>query len=374
MNGFKWPGRRHVAAETPTQFAERLERVHADPRLVHTTETSASEPAREAGVDEKAQAAMEALRARVAAAKVAPVAPPVRPVREAVVDRDELVRRQIEMVLAERERREVVAAARAELKRREAQARGGPCQFCGLTMSWEPGDDGEPVGRWYDDGKTCTWCDSDRIDFPGPTGKLSDLEHRVRVLTKYVVPGTGWRGQYLLDRCRGFRWWRDTPGAATVQDSGDRFAYVDRAALAAVLEPPPVRYETREPCRRCGVPDRWVLTRGYSGFGHTATAVESWKCTACNDASDPVWLICRFTGLAPWKVESLGTAAAGVFGVGWWADDAAGGSADPPQPCATAFAYIDQAAARRAAWRLFQRERDYGNPAFWQAARDAAGA
>lgn len=373
MNGFRWPTRRSVAPETPLQLAERLPNLRADPRLVHTSETP--EAAGEAGMEGPSQAeraaAMEALRRRVDARRAAPVVP-AGPATS--VDLGAAVDAAVRKALAERDRAEADAkrrrsaeAARREREEREAAARGGPCQFCGLVLSWQKGDNGERVGRWYDNGKTCAWCELDRANFAGLGGGRSDPEHRIEVLKKHLVPGTEWRGQHLLDRCRGFRWWRDTPGAVGVETPGERFAHVDRAALAATLEPPEQKPVTRDPCGRCGCSHLWLLTHGVQGHGPQQVLTEEWACAGCRGFGSLVEVIGWRIQMPTWVLETLGAGMSRMLGAYWWNEDPS-----HPRPCTSPFDHIDWNAVRRNAFAVFPNERQWGNVTAWEQAKAAA--
>lgn len=136
----------------------------------------------------------------------------------------------VNRALAERDRRQAEAAAQAERDRAEALAHGGPCRYCGVTMSWEHDPEHDrAIGRWYAD--VCAWCEDDRAwGIAGRTdSELRDLV--LRRLLPYDL--TREYGLGFLAEAAGFRWWREVPGAPS--SATERFAYVDREALAARL-------------------------------------------------------------------------------------------------------------------------------------------
>jgi hypothetical protein len=297
--------------------------------------------------------------------------PPARPAPPQVASIDQAtLDAAVEKALAERERQAAIAAAKAERERQEAVATGGPCRYCGITRSWEHDPETDrPIGRWHDDGRICAWCEADRVW--GITGR-TDHEHRIAALRSLLPPEvTKWWADHALPERTGFRWWVETPGAATSET--DRFAYVDREALAARLADKPIQYETREPCRRCGCPHMW---RHGTAVAPGNAIVETVECVGCRKVADLVYLTMWATGLSRPSVENLGTVAERVLGVHWWSDDPNGGAADPPRPCTIPFAYIDRQAARRRAFEVFGREDwaelRFGNPSAYAAARAAA--
>lgn len=360
MNGFRWPGQRRVAPETPLQLAERLPNLRTDPRLVHTSETS-PEPAGEAGVEGPSEvdvaAAMAALRRRVEATRTAPVVP-VRPVAEPLT-----VEQMIAAEFDRRERERAEAAERAERQLQHALAQGGPCRWCGATASWERDEHGTPMGKWYS-GPECASCNSDRAEWP----KSTDLDRRLAVVNKLLPRDVTkwWTAEYLLERTH-FKWWSETPGAVT--SDRERFAYVDTAAMVEALTTKPVEYETREPCQRCGCPSRWMWTRSYQVAGSGHVAVEQWTCKGCHEVDDILALTSRVIGLGMPTIDSVGTLAGKTLGVTWWADSPDGGKADPPRPCETPFGYIDWDAVRRNAFEAFPGERQWGSVTAWEHAR-----
>lgn len=273
----------------------------------------------------------------------------------------------VERVVGEREHRQAEAAARAEQQRAVALAVGGPCQRCGVTRSWEHDPEADrDVGRWY--GSTCAWCESDRAW--GVAGR-TDVEHRELVVRRLLpAETTSGYGFGYLAQTSGFRWWHETPGAPTSPTV--RFAYLDRDELAARLADRPPAFTNREPCRRCGCPGLW--THGTSHDPHRGT-VEVWTCAGCGRFHDLVDLAAWASGLNRPAIEDLGIAAERVLGVHWWADDPAGGAADPPRP-GPPFAYLDRRAARARAWEVYGTgdwaERRFTGPAAYAAAREAA--
>jgi hypothetical protein len=129
-----------------------------------------------------------------------------------------------------------------------AKSKGGPCQFCGTTVSWErPG-----VGGWLQLGgaPVCHICAADRGGLAG-----DDREHRIRacdlILGDYPAPpdaGAGpptvrarWWPDYKAD---AMRWWFEVPGARPGQGA-KRFAYTTAAELTDRLY-----RETREQRKR----------------------------------------------------------------------------------------------------------------------------
>lgn len=376
MNGVRWPGRVQVVAPTPAELGERLRRrrggqvgqvpgvVEVSPPVPVNVDVDQAPPVVE-DPQVARQEAMDALRQRVKSHQVVPVATSTG----AGAAEPSSLEDRFDAWLKAREHREAEDAARRAREERERAAVGGPCQFCGLVRSWERGEDGHPVGHWYDDGRTCTWCQGDRSDFG-----VTELEHRAMVLRKLIPEDVVkfWDDKHLLEKCAGFRWWRDTPGATTGEHVGERFAYADQDGLTAALRPAPLQQVTRDPCPRCGCPSRWMWTRGYQGVGYTAVTVETWQCDGCRHVADLTDLMGRLSGLGLPAVESLGPAAGVVLGVAWWRDAPNGGGVDPPCPSAEPFGYVDRGAVCRRALELFPNGRHWRSVSALVRARELA--
>jgi hypothetical protein len=287
----------------------------------------------------------------------------------------ELVAAEVARLLAtqerervDRERRVALAAAAAERAERERLARGGPCQYCGITESWARDPTGGPnYGRWH--GDVCNWCQATRTRFAARPG--SGEAHRDHVV-RDLLPVEVTKGKFMPDdllKRSGFRWWSETPGAPT--SARKRFAYVDMGELVGRLEVKPVQYETREPCPRCGCPDMWFLALGYTAFKDALLPHEVWTCTGCRGWIDLAQLVERRIQLRRSAFEGLGPVAGKVLGVAWWAESPEGGLADPPRPCGVPFGYIDWSAVRHRAVEIFPGERSWGCTAAWEQARAA---
>jgi hypothetical protein len=279
----------------------------------------------------------------------------------------------VDRVLADRERRQAEAAAQAERERAEALAIGGPCKYCGITTSWEHDRVADrPEPRWY--AGVCAGCNGD-AQWTDAGVARTDGERRDAVLRRLLPPEvTRWHALGYLAERSGFRWWHEVPGAAT--SATERFAYVDRHALAARLAPSPPQYEAGDPCPRCGVQSLWRTVSGpASAYDPHSGTVEVLHCAGCGRFAELEDLAVWATGLTRHAFRSLGQAAEAVLGVHWWAEHPAGGRAKPPQPCTTPFGYLDRAAARAAAYRVLGRgawaELAFGGPIAHQAARAA---
>jgi hypothetical protein len=305
------------------------------------------------------------------------------------VDVDALARQVREHEARERRQAEATRLAR--------EVTGGPCVYCGTTLSAyrEPGRRGTVRGVWFTapGGKACSACDLERRG-----GRYADApllppeQHRARVLYRLLPElDRRWLPQHAVPRS-GFRWWHETPGARPAPPPGDqRFAYLDLDALRAALAPAPAPLETREPCLRCGLADRWrsrEVQRGWvyadTGASHPANPLRIetvWECAACASLPESLdELAARLVGLNP----QPGLAA--QLGLTWHADR-------PPERVrllarvrpspATPFAWWpprQQLQAR--AWALYgpqpgewerQAERRWHSLAAMRSARQAAG-
>jgi hypothetical protein len=231
-----------------------------------------------------------------------------------------------EAVARARRRAELVERARGEFADARAlaeRARGGPCCYCGVVVSyagWHTGTAG---------GQCCGRCKDDRRDPIGLGAVDGDPAHRWRVLLRLLPELQGrWLPEYAMPRSR-FAWWHETPGAPA---GGAPFAYVDREQLRANLRPPaPAPLARREPCPRCGMADRWrreerpVRTElwdrpGPVPFGATPPElVETWTCTACQGWPESLDECAALAaGVKPYGSHLYGLAER--LGVGWWAD------------------------------------------------------
>jgi hypothetical protein len=151
-----------------------------------------------------------------------------------------------------------------------AKATAEVCSRCGCRESWlRPGK-----GGWHRDqhGAVCHPCDLDRRSFRRPDGAImGDDEHRARVIAELIGPERArWQWPPLLvARARELLpWWCEVPGARP-GTGAERFAYVDREALAASLRakpPPPPELVKGPKCPKCKTRDRWeVIERPVSG-------------------------------------------------------------------------------------------------------------
>ena len=226
----------------------------------------------------------------------------------APVDVGALARQVREHEAAERQRAEAARLAR--------EARGGPCVYCGATLSAyrESGRRGTVRGVWFTapGGKACSACDLERRG-----GRYADApllppeQHRARVLYRLLPElDRRWLPEHAVPRSR-FRWWHETPGARPAPPPGDqRFAYLDLDALRSALAPAPAQLATREPCPRCGLPDRWrsrQVERGSvyadTGASHPADPLRMetvHECAACYHLPEGLdELAARLVGLNP---------------------------------------------------------------------------
>jgi hypothetical protein len=157
----------------------------------------------------------------------------------------------------------------AETARLAREVTGGPCVYCGVTVSAQREGPHAPLrGVWHSaaGGRCCARCNLDRRNGFIDGAIQPDSEHRARVLYELLPElHRRWLPQFAVPRS-GFRWWHETPGARPAPPPGDaRFGYVDRDALRAALEPALAPLETGEPCPRCGIADQWrsrSVTRG----------------------------------------------------------------------------------------------------------------
>jgi hypothetical protein len=131
------------------------------------------------------------------------------------------------------------------------KARAYTCSRCGAGESWRAGR-----GLWFHDdrGPVCSACDLDRRSFQRPDGAISsDAEHRARIIAELIGPELAryqWPPLLVARAPELLPWWHETPGAR----AGERFAYVDREALAASLHappPPPPKLHSRGRRYRC---------------------------------------------------------------------------------------------------------------------------
>jgi hypothetical protein len=156
------------------------------------------------------------------------------------------------------------AERKAEAER--AKATAYTCSRCGVGVSWRAGK-----GWWFQDqhGPVCSPCDLDRRSFQRPDGAiLGDAEHRARVIAELIGPEQArfqWPPFLVARAPELLRWWCEVPGTPP----GERFAYVDREALAASLKakpPPPPELVRWRKCPRCKARDCWqAIERPVSG-------------------------------------------------------------------------------------------------------------
>lgn len=196
--------------------------------------------------------------------------------------------------------RQAEARAAAEEEAMWQRLRGGPCLWCGASISGAPDDHGQLQPAWYDkrvtdhprrrgvdyQGVECRWCNSQRASLRRPND-----EWEWACAAAEEVLGQSLSESDLNVVARDWRWWYQcgAPG-----NDAARWAYVDRAALlAAIEEGIEPEYTTRaESCPSCTANDRWewlidpvfmteVAVRPEGGRGTAATVFPSgWYC-AC---------------------------------------------------------------------------------------------
>jgi hypothetical protein len=237
------------------------------------------------------------------------------------VDVGALAREVREHEARERQQAEAVRLAR--------EVTGGPCCYCGATISGERDPNTRQVrGVWHtaSGGLCCARCNLDRRNGFTDGAIQPSSEHKARALYE-LLPELGgrWLPQFAVPRS-GFRWWHETPGARPAPPPGDqRFAYVDLDTLRAAFTPEPVQLETGEPCPRCGVTDKWRSRKVERGrvYTDTGASVPSdplrmetvSECAACAHLPESLdELAARLVGLNPRP------GLAGQLGVTWYAD------------------------------------------------------
>jgi hypothetical protein len=162
---------------------------------------------------------------------------------------------------------------------KQAPAHGGPCRYCGATLSWEVPD---VVGGWLQtEGQPVCWaCARER---GGPAG--DDRAHRVKacdqVLGDILVPDwapdpgrlcrRAWHEQY---KAQAMVWWFEVAGARPGRGA-ERYGYISAAELRddrlyKGRKPQPPKLEKGPRCPRCRAKDRWLVTeRPVSGEAYT---------------------------------------------------------------------------------------------------------
>jgi hypothetical protein len=230
-----------------------------------------------------------------------------------------------------RQVREHEAAERrqAEARRLAREVTGGPCVFCGCTLSAQREGARAPLrGVWHTvaGGKCCARCNLDRRNGFVDGAIQPASEHKARVLYELLPELRGrWLPQHALARV-DFRWFSETPGARPAPPPGDqRFAYLDLDAVRAALAPASALLETREPCPRCGLADRWrsrqvergrVYVHNGAPWPRDPLRVETvHECAACFSLPEDLdELAAQVVGLNPQP------GLAGQLGVTWHAD------------------------------------------------------
>lgn len=373
MNMFRWSGRADVVspAEVAGQVRQRRDAppapvVAAPPVLVHTSQTPTAVEVESAGerVDPEVEERMRRLRERVSASRRSVERVSTAPA--AAVDTTITEEDRFETWFQARQRREEQARARRAQEAEQAASRGGPCKFCGVTRSWERVPRrARPVGRWYDSGTVCAVCEQTRTDH-GRT-RLGDLEHRETVLYELVPRWVRriWLPGPLAERVR-LPWWSESGAGPATRP----FEHVDVDAMVAALRPAAPVYETREPCRRCGVADRWATSTVPENMSYVGPAAVQPMTTVTRCAARSAFAYCdpvesfeqfvgRVTGLSAGAIESLGPAVGQVLGVHWWADAPNGGRMVPPRPCDSPYGHVDRQAVCRRALEMFPDPRSW---------------
>lgn len=159
-----------------------------------------------------------------------------------------------------------VLAAEREAARREAEAAEAarwlmpsPCVYCGFTgesAMLEPETGKREPWTWRINwGVACAGCANDAFPYGYGGVARSDAEHRWHVARRLLGDAAaGWLMDHALPKV-GFKWWAETPDAAT----GNRFSYVDVAELRRRLtHVPGPDYQTAGRCPVCRATDRWL--------------------------------------------------------------------------------------------------------------------
>jgi hypothetical protein len=321
--------------------------------------------------------------------------------------------REVERVRLEEEQRRLKAEADETEERRHASARGGPCAYCGITVSYRRQDDGPAIGEWHTlrVGQVCAFC-SDDLDHAGDdmnetwTTNVDDY-HRRNIITQLVGREIAkfWYDQFLLPAAReaGFVWWHESGAPAT---GHERFAHIDVDRLrllldpstraAALPQPEPEPLLDGPPCPRCGCRHMWMVEptpaagsiSPYAQAGRTRVnggpfqAGQFLVCVGCHHVGSLAELLSRLLGTKLMRdgYDSVLPPIGGTvtvltnhtfthLGTGWYADL----PDDDPRRALTAapFQYVgDLGELRRRAIDLWPSREHWRHQGLWQMLTD----